>query len=309
MGITVAKSSDKKKLFKRINVSSLPSEIRIQPPNSLKYFKTRAHINHLKLNTVCEEAKCPNINECWSTGTATIMILGNQCTRFCKFCNVKTGNPQGVVDNHEPFRVADQIYKSGLNYVVITCVDRDDLEDGGVKIFSQTIEQIRLKNKGIKIEALTSDYQGKPNLIDILMDSPPDVFAHNLEVVERITSDIRDPRANYRQSLRVLNYVKKNKPSVLTKTSLMVGMGETLDEIKQTFIDIKNSNIDIVTIGQYLRPSKKHYPVLKYYTPKEFKFIEDYCRSLGFLYVASGALVRSSYRAGELFIKKHLAQK
>ena len=263
-------------------------------------------LNLRNLNTVCQEAKCPNINECWSQGTATIMILGDVCTRFCKFCNVKTGNPAGIVDEEEPERVASEIVQSKLTYVVITCVDRDDLVDGGAGIFASTISLIKDRNKEIKVEALISDYRGSKASLAKIIASRVDVLAHNVETVENLTPMVRDRRANYRTSLKLLANAKKKKPTLLTKSSIMLGLGETLAEVLKSLDDLRESGVDIVTLGQYLRPSKKHLSVKKYYRLEEFRYLEKEARDRGFLFVAAGPLVRSSYRAAELFAKGHL---
>ncbi len=289
--------------------ASIPSFIRIRPPSNPKYYEVKKNLKALKLHTVCEEAKCPNVSECWSSGTATIMILGDTCTRFCKFCNVKTGNPKGLVDKDEPKRVARQIASSKLKYIVLTCVDRDDLIDGGAGIFAQTIKEIKKLNPDIKTEGLISDYGGREDSLKKLLDNPPDVLAHNVEVVKRLTPNIRDPRASYAQSLNLLKKIKELKPAILTKSSIMVGLGETLEELVETARDIRNSGVDIITFGQYLRPSKKHHPVVKYYQPSDFKYLEQIAREMNFLYVASGSLVRSSYKAAELFIHGFLTER
>ena len=287
---------------------SLPSFIRIRPPSNSKYYEIKEKLKDLKLNTVCEAAKCPNVSECWSTGTATIMLLGDTCTRFCKFCNVKTGNPHGVVDKDEPVRVAHQVASSELKYVVLTCVDRDDLSDGGAGIFAQTIKEIKKIKPNIKIEGLISDYGGKETSLKKLIDSPVDVLAHNIEVIKRLTSHIRDPRASYRQSLTLLKKIKELNPNILTKSSLMVGLGESIGELLESAADLRESGVDIITFGQYLRPSKKHHPVIKYYQPADFEHLEQKARKMNFLYVASGPLVRSSYKAAELFIHGFLTE-
>lgn len=287
----------------------IPSFIRIRPPQSAKYYETKRNLKDLKLHTVCEEARCPNISACWSAGTATIMLLGNTCTRHCKFCSVKTGNPHGQVDVDEPVRIAQQVAVSQLKYVVLTCVDRDDLPDGGAGLFAQTIFEIKSRCPDLKIEGLVSDYRGLESSLETLLKSGPDVLAHNVEVVKRITPSIRDPRASYHQSLELLQKAKKFHPKILTKTSLMVGLGETVEELIESTQDIRDMGVDIITFGQYLRPSKKHHPVVRYYLPNDFAYLEKRAREMGFLYVASGPLVRSSYKAAELFIHGFLSEK
>lgn len=287
----------------------IPSFIRIKPPQNETYYEVRSKLNELSLNTVCKEAKCPNLSECWSEGTATVMILGDVCTRGCRFCNIKTGNPKGIVDEEEPKRVAAQVLESGLKYVVITCVDRDDLSDGGASIFAETIEEIKKGGSSIRVEGLTSDYRGDENSIKRLSESGADVLAHNIETVERLTPTVRDRRAHYKQSLNVLSAFKKFSPKVLTKSSIMVGLGESKEEVIQSAKDLRDHGVDVVTFGQYLRPTSKHLKVERYYFPEEFKELELMARELGFLYVASGPLVRSSYRAAELFAKRYLDSK
>lgn len=286
-----------------------PEWIRMAQPQQENLQQLKHNLNIKKLNTVCQEAKCPNINECWSQGTATIMILGDTCTRGCKFCNIKTGNPRGVVDGEEPLRVAEQISESNLRYVVITCVDRDDLADGGASVFAETIIRVKSRTPDIKIETLIGDFQGISEPLRVLVESGPDVVAHNVETVEALTPMVRDRRATYRNSLKVLKEVKTIDPKRLTKSSIMVGLGETMDELKATCMDLREQGVDIITFGQYLRPTMKHLSVKRYYHPDEFKALEEMSRAIGFLYVASGPLVRSSYRAAELFINKYLRER
>ena len=281
-----------------------PDFLKIKPVYSQLWGETRKKIKVQKLHTVCEEAKCPNINECWSSGTATIMILGDVCTRHCKFCSVKTGNPQGIVDEEEPERIAKQVKETGLKYIVITCVDRDDLPDGGAKHFYHTITAIKKLNLDIKVECLVSDYQGNKNHVDIVLAAKPDVYSHNIETVERLTPSVRDPRAGYRQSLATLEYA--TKAGFITKSSIMLGFGETKEELIQAIKDLKEAGVKIITFGQFLQPSKKHLKVKKYYQLEEFKELKKIASDNGFLYVASGPFVRSSYKAAELFLQKHL---
>ena len=303
--LTKTPSSNK---INRLNQLSKPSWIKIKPPTTERYHKLKKELNLNGLNTVCQEAKCPNLNECWSTGTATIMILGDTCTRACRFCNVKTGNPKGMIDKQEPLRVAKQLAQSNLDYVVITCVDRDDLADGGAGIFAQTIIEIKKQIPNLKVECLISDYRGSFVAIETIVKSDPHVVAHNLETTERLTKKVRDPKSNYHQSLQLLRRVKELNPTKLTKSSLMVGLGESLLEIEEACDDLKKNGVDIVTFGQYLRPNRRLLPVEKYYTPVEFKYLEKMARKKGFLFVASGSLVRSSYRASELFVVRKLIE-
>ncbi len=257
-------------------------------------------VNTKNLNTVCEEAKCPNLNECWSHGTATFMLLGSVCTRACKFCAVDTGNPKKKTDKQEPERVARSVASMKLKYVVLTSVNRDDLDDGGAAHFSETIKQVKRFSKNITVEALVPDFNGSEKSVDTILDSGVDVFAQNLETVKRLTPEVRDNRAGYFQSLKVLSYVKKSSPKTITKTSLMLGLGESEEEIKKTLGDIKSSGVDVVTLGQYLRPTLNHLPVKKWVKPSKFKKYKNFAKDIGIKEVSSGPLVRSSYRADKL---------
>lgn len=291
------------------------NEIRIQKPDWLKvvkkdstktYLQVKSLTKKHKLSTVCEEAKCPNINECWSHGTATIMLMGNVCTRACKFCSVDTGNPKGWLDSNEPKNAAESVKLMGLQYVVLTSVDRDDLADGGAEHYAQTINEIKLLIPEIKVEALTPDFQGNPQAVNKLLATKVDVFAQNIETIERLTSKVRDPRAGYSQTIKVLEYVKSQKPEIFTKTSLMLGLGETHEEVLKVMDDLRHAKVDILTLGQYMQPTKHHLTIDRFVTPKEF---EDY-RQIGleksFLEVASGPMVRSSYRADRVFKHNNL---
>ncbi len=266
----------------------------------------RMQLRAKKLHTVCEEAACPNLGECWSQGTVTVMILGDVCTRFCRFCNVQTGNPRGEVDAAEPLRVARQLAGSGFKYVVITCVDRDDLADGGAGIFAETIRQVKRLSPNLKVEALVSDYGGHAAAQQQLLTAGADVLAHNVETVAALTPLVRDRRAGYEQSLNFLKRIKTWQPQLLTKSSIMVGLGESWDELLETTEDLRAAGVDIVTYGQYLRPAARNLAVKRYYLPDEFTKLERLARAMGFLYVAAGPLVRSSYRAAELFINGYL---
>ena len=264
----------------------------------LKEVKSIVKENHL--NTVCEEAMCPNINECWSHGTATFMLLGDVCTRACKFCAVDTGNPRGRLDKKESYKVAQSIKKMSLKYAVLTSVNRDDLADGGAKHYSNTIEAIKDARPKVMVEALTPDFEGKNKSISILLSSSLDVFAQNVETVERLTVRVRDPRAGYQKTLNVLEKVKKLSPEVLTKTSLMLGLGETTKEIQLTMMDAYSVGVEILTLGQYLRPTLNHLPVERYIPPEEFLHYKNMAKEIGFKEVASGPMVRSSYRADKV---------
>lgn len=278
-----------------------PDWLRVSLPIGAEYERVKAKVNTLTLNTVCKEAACPNIAECWGAGTATIMILGDTCTRGCRFCNVKTGNPKGVVDYLEPVRVAEAVRDLGWKYLVLTAVDRDDLADGGALIFANTVREIHARVAGSKVEILSGDYRGDLAALDIVMDAAPDVFAHNLETVRLLTPGVRDKRANYDQSLRILAHAKKRAPHRYTKTSLMLGLGETETEIEQAMDDARAVGVDIFTMGQYLQPSKKHLPVIEFITPERFEQLGELALSKGFYQVVSSPLSRSSYHAEQAF--------
>lgn len=280
-----------------------PPWIKVRPPLSSKYFKIKGMLNGLNLATVCQEAHCPNMEECWGGGTATFMLLGDTCTRACKFCAVKTGNPRGALDEREPQKVGYAISQMNLDYVVLTSVDRDDLPDQGAGHFAQTVQVIKANNPRMLIEILAPDFRGEDKLIEKLVLVSPNVFAHNMETIERLTPKVRDRRAGHRQSLKVLKTVKNINPKIYTKTSLMLGLGETRQEVEETLHHLRLIKCDIITFGQYLSPSPHHLPVSEYITPKQFQSYKTLAEKMGFLYVASGPLVRSSYRAGELFMK------
>jgi lipoic acid synthetase len=278
-----------------------PDWLRVSLPTGEDYERVKAKVNALALNTVCKEAACPNLAECWGAGTATIMILGEKCTRGCRFCNVKTGNPRGEVDWLEPVRVAEAVRDLGWKYLVLTAVDRDDLPDGGALIFANTVREIHQRVAGAKVEILSGDYRGDLAALDIVMDSRPDVFAHNLETVRRLTPSVRDKRAGYDQSLRMLAHAKRRAPERYTKTSLMVGLGENEDEIETAMDDARATGVDIFTMGQYLQPSKKHLPVVEFVTPEKFERLGALAKSKGFHQVVSSPLSRSSYHAEQAF--------
>jgi lipoic acid synthetase len=278
-----------------------PDWLRVSLPFGDDYERVKAKVNTLALNTVCKEAACPNIAECWGAGTATIMILGDTCTRGCRFCNVKTGNPRGLVDWLEPIRVADAVRDLGWRYLVLTAVDRDDLADGGALIFANTVRAIHERVPDAKVEILSGDYRGDLVALDIVMDAQPDVFAHNLETVERLQSKVRDKRAGYRQSLRILTHAKQRAPQRYTKTSIMIGLGEREPEIEQAMDDARAAGVDIFTMGQYLQPTKKHLPVAEFVTPQKFAQLGDLAKTKGFHQVVSSPLSRSSYHAEQAF--------
>lgn len=285
-----------------------PEWLKVRMPASDKYFEIKRRLRGLKLHTVCEEAQCPNIGECWASGTATIMLMGDTCTRGCRFCAVTSGKPT-FLDPDEPENVAKAIAAMGISYVVLTSVDRDDLPDGGARHIGKTIRSLRHHQPDLHIETLVPDFQGDENAIDAMLEDAPDVFAHNIETVERTTRILRDARCGYRLSLDVLRYVKTTYPDLYTKTSIMLGLGETPDEVEQAMRDCLDAGVDFLTIGQYLRPSRKHLAVQEYIMPDQFKHYKDLGTELGFKYVASGPLVRSSYRAGEHFIQSLLEQR
>ncbi|AEB11444.1 Lipoyl synthase [Marinithermus hydrothermalis DSM 14884] len=288
-----------------------PSWLRATLPTGPAYTDLKEMVQRLRLHTVCQSARCPNIGECWGHGTLTIMILGGVCTRACKFCAVDTGNPQGWVDPKEPEHVAEAIealnQRYGIRYVVLTSVDRDDLPDGGAAHFGAVVRQLKARTPEVKVETLTPDFQGDRAAVETVIASGVDVFAHNIETVRRLTPRVRDPRATYDQSLAVLEHAKRyasaRYPHVLTKSSLMLGLGETDAEIREAMRDLRAVGVDILTLGQYLRPTRHHLPVERYVTPAEFEKYREWGYEEGFLEVFSGPLVRSSYRAEKVFFE------
>jgi lipoyl synthase len=282
-----------------------PSWLRAPMASGAEFAAVRQIVREHRLSTVCEEAKCPNIGECWNAGTATIMLMGAVCTRACRFCAVDTGNPRGWLDPEEPENVARSVELMRLKYVVLTSVDRDDLPDGGAAHYAAAIRAIKVRNPGTAVEALTPDFSGVLAAVRTVMDSGLDVFAQNVETVERLTHPVRDPRAGYRQSVDVLAAAKAHRPAVLTKTSLMLGLGETDEEIRQTLIDLRAAAVDILTLGQYLRPTPNHLNVERYVTPDQFAEYRDWALDLGFLECVSGPLVRSSYRAEQALARNN----
>ncbi|WP_044236476.1 lipoyl synthase [Chondromyces apiculatus] len=296
-----------------------PPWLKVRAPGGDTYHDIKATLRKLDLFTVCEEARCPNIGECWREGTATVMLLGDVCTRGCRFCAVTTGDPRGAVDVREPEHVARAIARMGLQYVVMTMVNRDDLLDGGAEHVGRTVARLRALRPDMLIETLVGDFQGHLSHVDVVVEAGPDVFAHNIEVVRRLTRSIRDVRAGYDQSLDVLRRAKARQrtiaasakgdggaPRRLTKSSIMVGLGETDEEIVETLRDLREAEVDVVTLGQYLRPSPKYAPVKRFVTPEEFAAFGKAAMEMGFLYAASAPLVRSSYKAAEVFIHSAL---
>jgi len=291
----------------QILASRKPEWLKIRPPAGESYTQIKGLLRERKLHTVCEEAHCPNVAECWASGTATFMLGGDTCTRACRFCAVKTARTPPALDPDEPYYVAESVATLGLHYVVLTSVDRDDLKDGGASHFATTIREIKRLNPKIIVEALVPDFRGDIQAIESIVDSKLDVYAHNIETVYRLQYRVRDPRAGYLQSLSTLRMAKAYSKSIghklFTKSAMMLGLGETETEVNEAFVDLRNYNVDILTLGQYLRPSLQHLPVEKYLSPDEFSAFEVSAMKEGFLYVAAGPMVRSSYRAGEFFIK------
>ena len=283
-----------------------PEWLRVRPPSGENYAHLKTLLRSLDLHTVCEEAHCPNVSECWGGGTATIMLLGDTCTRGCRFCAVTSGNPRGAVDVDEPRKVAGAIAELGLTYVVLTSVDRDDLPDGGAGHFAQTIREIKARDADVLVEALIPDFQGDLAAVRTVVDASPDVLDHNIETVRRLQHPVRDRRAGYEQSLAVLRGAKSMRDGLYTKSSIMLGLGETHDEVLETMHDLRDAGVDIVTLGQYLRPSAWHLPVQEFVPPERFDAYRREAEAMGFLYAAAGPLVRSSYRAGEFFLENVL---
>jgi lipoic acid synthetase len=274
-----------------------PPWLRARAPMGAAFAAVKGIVREHRLSTVCEEAKCPNMGECWNAGTATIMLMGAVCTRACRFCAVDTGNPRGWLDREEAENVARSVELMGLKYVVLTSVDRDDLADGGAAHYAAAIRAIKRRNPATAVEALTPDFAGVVRDVKTVMDSGLDVFAQNIETVERLTHKARDPRAGYGQTIDVLGTAKRYRPAVLTKTSLMLGLGETDDELRACLADLRAASVDILTLGQYLQPTPNHLNVERFVTPDQFAQYRDWALESGFLECVSGPLVRSSYRA------------
>lgn len=279
-----------------------PDWLKVRAPSGENYVKIKEMLKGLKLATVCQEARCPNMGECWGGGTATFMILGEVCTRGCRFCHVKTARYGEVLDADEPQKVSHAVKTMGLSYVVLTSVDRDDLEDFGSGHFAQTVKSIKVESPDVIVEVLTPDFDGETRFIDRLIESQPEVMAQNLETVERLTHPVRDRRAGYKKTLDFLEYVKMKDPTRYTKTSLMLGLGEKDEEVRQALKDLRQIGCDVVTFGQYLQPSPKQLKVVEFVKPEKFEWWKNEALAMGFLYVASGPLVRSSYKAGEHFM-------
>ena len=284
-------------------LSEKPQWLTIAPPQGESYEDLKALFHNLNLHTVCEEARCPNVHECWGGGTATLMLMGDVCSRACRFCMVTPGKPLGVLDELEPENVAFALSQMKLSYVVLTSVDRDDLDDGGSSHFAKTIGLVKERNPGMLVEVLIPDFQGDVGALRRVVDARPDVIAHNIETTMSLTRTVRDRRADYWQSLSVLKNVKKLSHHIYTKSSIMVGLGETEEEVAQAMTHLRQADVDFLTVGQYLRPSQRHLKVAEYVNPGQFERYKAMGERMGFRYVASGPLVRSSYRAGEFFIR------
>lgn len=283
-----------------------PDWLRIRARGGAVYDKVKGIVHEHRLATVCEEAKCPNMSECWSSGTATIMLMGDVCTRACRFCSVNTGNPKGWLDPEEPANTARSVQLMNLRYLVLTSVNRDDLPDGGAGHYAACVREVKRVNADTAVEALTPDFLGDLAAVETVVDSGIEVFAQNVETVERLTHPVRDPRASYQQTLDVLAHAKRHRPDVLTKTSLMLGLGESEEEILTTLDDLHAAAVDIVTFGQYLQPTANHYPIDRYVSPEEFERYRQIGLERGFLEVVSGVFVRSSYRAEQVLQKNNV---
>ncbi|GMU59819.1 MAG: lipoyl synthase [Myxococcaceae bacterium] len=279
-----------------------PQWLKVRMPHGETYERVKHLVKELKLATVCEEARCPNIGECWGGGTATVMLMGEVCTRACRFCHVKVGAPPPL-DPQEPEHLARAVRELGLEYIVVTSVNRDDRPDGGASHFAAAIRALKREAPQTTVEVLIPDFQGVEASLSVVAEARPHVVAHNLETVERLTPTVRDRRATYRQSLRVLEYLKGRPEKLYTKSSVMIGLGETDGELEQCFRDLRSAGVDVLTLGQYLQPSQYHLRVERFVTPEQFADYQRLAESMGFLYVASGPLVRSSYRAAEFFMK------
>lgn len=299
---------------KKKEITRLPSWLKTPIPDSSNYKRLKNDLRGLNLHTVCEEARCPNISECWggsskASATATIMLMGDTCTRGCRFCGVKTSRTPPPLDPHEPENTAEALARWGLGYVVLTSVDRDDLVDGGARHFADTVVRIKAKRPETLVECLTGDYAGDEAMVSLVAQSGLDVYAHNVETVDELTPVVRDRRATFAQSLRVLRAAKRTKPDLITKTSMMLGLGETEAQLTAALRALRDAEVDVVTFGQYMRPTKRHMAVHEYVRPDVFDMWKQRALEMGFLYCASGPLVRSSYKAGEAFIENVLKKR
>ena len=305
-GVVAIKDGIKTNKDAAIATGRKPPWLRVRIGGGARFQAVQQTVREHALATVCEESHCPNIGECWSHGTATIMLMGAVCTRACRFCAVDTGNPKGWLDPQEPANAARSVALMNLGYVVLTSVDRDDLPDGGAAHYAACIQAIKAANPDTRIEALTPDFSGSQAAVRTVVTAGLDVFAQNIETVERLTHTVRDIRAGYQQTLDVLAMAKQIAPQVLTKSSLMVGVGESDEEIRQTMADLRAHGVDLLTLGQYLRPTKNHLPLDRWVTPEQFGAYREWGLQLGFMEVASGPLVRSSYRADRVFEQNNL---
>jgi lipoic acid synthetase len=305
-GFSAIKDGVKTNANREIPSQRKPPWLRMRLERSEKFGAVMDTVHTHRLATVCEESHCPNIGECWSNGTATIMLMGSVCTRACRFCAVDTGNPNGWLDPEEPSNAARSVELMNLRYVVLTSVDRDDLDDGGAAHYAACVRAIRERNPSTAVEALTPDFSGSEQAVETVVNSGLQVFAQNLETVERLTHRVRDPRAGYGQTLEVLAHGKRSNPEVLTKSSLMLGLGESEDEVLAAMRDLRDHQVDILTLGQYLRPTPNHLPVEEWVTPEKFAWYREQGLELGFTEVASGPLVRSSYRADRILEQNNL---
>jgi lipoic acid synthetase len=306
-GFTAIKNGVKERTDRRpAPVGRKPPWLKARIPAGEKYLNVKNTVREHGLVTVCEESMCPNIGECWSNGTATLMLMGAVCTRACQFCAVDTGNPRGWLDPQEPGNAARSVELMGLKYVVLTSVDRDDLPDGGASHYAACVKAIKARSPETAVEALTPDFSGVLSSVETVLNSGVEVHAQNMETVERLTHYVRDPRAGYQQTLNVLEHAKRYRPNVLTKTSLMLGLGERDDEVRCTMDDLRAIDVDILTLGQYLRPTVNHLPVERYVSPEEFERYRRWGLEIGFLEVVAGPLVRSSYRAERVFERNNV---
>ncbi len=305
-GVVAIKDGVKSKAGADREIKRKPPWLRVKLQRSEKYTRVQQTVAKHQLATVCEESHCPNMGECWSHGTATIMLMGSICTRACKFCAVDTGNPRGWLDPAEPANAARSVQLMNLRYVVLTSVDRDDLPDGGAQHYADCINAIARVNSSTAVEALTPDFRGSQDAVATVVNSRLSVFAQNIETVERLTHPVRDNRAGYRQTLDVLRYAKQLRPELHTKSSIMVGLGETDDEVIATLRDLREHQVDIVTLGQYLRPTPNHHPLERWVPPQQFDVYRQQGLAMGFTEVASGPLVRSSYRADRILDQNNL---
>ncbi|AKU91736.1 lipoyl synthase [Vulgatibacter incomptus] len=279
-----------------------PEWLKVRLPSGATYEKVKATLHDLKLHTVCEESRCPNVGECWGGGTATVMVMGDTCTRGCRFCNIASEKRPAPLDPDEPRNLATAVAQLGLHYLVVTSVDRDDIPDQGSSHFAECITELLARTPSTILEVLIPDFTGRTDFLDKIGLANPAVIAHNIETVERLTPTVRDRRAGYRQSLEVLRYVKQTYPHIHTKSSIMLGLGEQEDELLQAFRDLREVGVSVLTLGQYLQPSQWHLEVKEFITPERFAELQAIAEGMGFLYVASGPLVRSSYKAAELFV-------